>query len=801
MARTRGIFLLPWLLSGSFIISSVLKIPQFFRYVSIINGGEMTTPHVSSVTNTASQNNRAITNASVMKEIDGSVLVIDRLSNNSMVPLNVSEASVTAASGLAAPSNNNRFEPNATNHSTNDTDHKKHTRSATTRVVTTASHNKPSSYAVRPPLTSLIRDNKKQVIGDPQFLIDFAILGFPKTGSTSMATWIGQHPETLISNNEIFALSEGRPAGAAKAMYRLLVKSNTTVNSKFLGYKCPYDISNRGDSLRYIKTYWPKTKLIVGVRHPVKWFESFVNYRGGRFRVNVNKTIKQCVQLLCLKTANFHVFLAGLGKTNTTMDVNEMEDIYSSIPAAIPPPIPNKVFLYDMEQLADQNRTRSEQFGRDIREFIGLKEDMPPIVHENEGKSAHDSSRQEYFNICNTDYDGLRKELMTAARNASIWIRDYFLDGRDIYVSSRDYFEQVLQTWTRDPCEARFTAKQLVQNNHSPITSEISFVGPSGDIIKPGPGKRPPLSSLIADNEQGIIGDPQFLLDFAILGFPKTGSTSMAKWIGRHPETIMPEHEMFALSEGRPAYATNVLYRLFVRSKGNNMGYKAPYDVTNKGGALQSINRYWPKTRLIIGIRHPVRWLESFVNFRIQFHGFKFHHSLDGLRNDRGCIALLCTKTANFHVFLAGLGKTNATFLDQADMKAIYRTVPANVPPRMSNEIFLYDMEQLSDYNATRAAQFGRDVQNFLGLTGDMPPLVHENKGKGEMKDGNLTYYDICDAKYVDLRGDLMKAARGASLWIRRYFLGADGVHVSSRDHFEDIMQSWMHDPCDKQHQ
>ena len=31
-------------------------------------------------------------------------------------------------------------------------------------------------------------------------------------------------------------------------------------------------------AMNNIRTYWPDIDLIIGVRHPVKWFESYYNY-------------------------------------------------------------------------------------------------------------------------------------------------------------------------------------------------------------------------------------------------------------------------------------------------------------------------------------------------------------------------------------------------------------------------------------------------------------------------------------------------------------------------------------------
>lgn len=42
-----------------------------------------------------------------------------------------------------------------------------------------------------------------------------------------------------------------------------------------------------------------------------------------------------------------------------------------------------------------------------------------------------------------------------------------------------------------------------------------------------------------------------------------------------------------------------------------------------------------------------------------------------------------------------------------------------------------------------------------------------------------------------------MKQSVNASKWIRRYFVDAEDVVVSSKQHFSDVlMKSWESDPC-----
>ena len=316
----------------------------------------------------------------------------------------------------------------------------------------------------------------------------------------------------------------------------------------------------------------------------------------------------------------------------------------------------------------------------------------------------------------------------------------------------------------------------------------------------PTSNTHPPLSTLIEDarpelvgnRNQTIIGDPQFLLDFAIVGYPKCGTSSMASWIGRHPSAQIKRLEMQHLSYSKPANAIWYLYNRFPEGNHFKRGYKSPFDVTNKGGAMDSIRRYWPQTKLIVGIRHPIKWFESFYNFRLQ-RNVKMP-SPDALlrRNIHG----FGVKTANFHVYLARLGKTNMTAPEEVIMKENFPKELGNLPPPTPNKIFLYAMEQLADGNETRSAIFRQDVQRYLGLEQEMPPIVHTNEGKINPKPAQA-YIDICDEQYLNLRRELLRISKRASIWIRKYFLVSKDVHVSSREYVEEILETWMYDPCD----
>jgi hypothetical protein len=160
----------------------------------------------------------------------------------------------------------------------------------------------------------------------------------------------------------------------------------------------------------------------------------------------------------------------------------------------------------------------------------------------------------------------------------------------------------------------------------------------------------------------------------------------------------------------------------------------------------------------------------------------------------------LCTFRANFHIPLINLGKTNRT--EEELQYVAPQWLPRSIKPLPPNnrQILLYEVSQLSD--PKYETQFRMDLQNFLGLQREIPPMIWFKPGKKHtdaqvIEKTSLKKIDICDDEFRDLRAILMEQAVNASRWIREYFVNAPDVTVSSRDFFvNELMPSWECDPC-----
>jgi len=254
-------------------------------------------------------------------------------------------------------------------------------------------------------------------------------------------------------------------------------------------------------------------------------------------------------------------------------------------------------------------------------------------------------------------------------------------------------------------------------------------------------------------------------------------------WMADHEEIQMYHHEVHSLKNGLPGELVNLLYEL-PSGRQYKRGYKSPNDIMTIE-SMGAIRTYWPKTKLIIGVRHPVKWFESYYNFNTRQDKKNLMPAEDMINHN-------LPDKPRYHEHLAMLGKTKLVDKDEYELLGIDKIV---TPPVMQNEVFLYEVSQPFDQNQTRAELYAKDMTTFLGLKSPLEPIVPRTSISR-----NYHYaIDICDDKFIKLRSQLMDIGRNASEWIRRYFLDLPEVFVSSKDHFKDvILASWQNDPCEQ---
>jgi hypothetical protein len=305
----------------------------------------------------------------------------------------------------------------------------------------------------RPLLRELVKDGSKtEIVGDVQFLLDFAVVGYPKTATTTMLQWLSSQTEILMYDHEIYYLTEGEPADMVRALYAL-----PDGDQYKRGYKAPRDIYVPR-AIESFQKYFAKTKLIVGIRHPVLWFESFYNYR---MRSNYslpepNEMIGPCSKAMagvCTDDVRYMDHLSIFGKTKL-VDPEELKLLSHESTHRQVQKLENPIFLYEISQMEETNPTYSMQFQEDLKSYLGLRMPLVPLKSSRK-KRKNNPYKQLEINICDPQYKDVHNELMSIARNASIWIRDYFEPLPEVHVSCPEHFHELLLEWMIDPCIAR----------------------------------------------------------------------------------------------------------------------------------------------------------------------------------------------------------------------------------------------------------------------------------------------------------------------------------------------------------
>jgi hypothetical protein len=299
-----------------------------------------------------------------------------------------------------------------------------------------------------------------------KFLLDYVVAGFAKCGTTALGEWLGNQHDIKSFPGEKYYMGT-KTSRMIMELYDL--RKISKVQPVKIGFRCPHYIQS-GKGIQLLKEpFFSEAKIILSVRHPVEWFESYYNYRleqqqPGLLKGTPNELIgnlecKGCNAMWILSTAKgvFHHYIARLKKTplNTGREMGLLAPfggIENWGKGA-----PNKVFFLEIAQLGDTNETRQSFFRKDMQEFLGLKRELTPMVHVRPGEKNKKPSNANFtrLDICKDEYLPVRSELMRISRNASIWFREYFLKSEDVFVSSREYLVELLDDWMADPCSKR----------------------------------------------------------------------------------------------------------------------------------------------------------------------------------------------------------------------------------------------------------------------------------------------------------------------------------------------------------
>lgn len=285
-------------------------------------------------------------------------------------------------------------------------------------------------------------------------------------------------------------------------------------------------------------------------------------------------------------------------------------------------------------------------------------------------------------------------------------------------------------------------------------------------------------------------------LDFFVSGFPKCGTTTLLKTFEQHDETVVPHMEECSLDQ---VFQDDFAYTRLMdhlknatdvtdsSSDGNvKRGIKCPFGLTTKQG-IERLESWFPNTRLIFGLRHPVTFFQSYYNYRVlEVNIGKIEGPIPSPESLIGSNDWIRVSTdyARYEAVLEKLGKTEASN-----------------EPATPFKIFLYTLEQMEDDDDDRRAKLRETLGTFLQLDKPIEPLPHANTNPsngGDKKEGFKETINICDSEHDRLRGILVENGKKTQEWILQEFLASPDVIVANEGHFRDIVSQWGTDPCVK---
>ena len=324
-------------------------------------------------------------------------------------------------------------------------------------------------------------------------ILQFAVVGFAKCGTTFLLKNVfgASRYLNMGRNREIHDL-EHRTVKKFLRHYRGQVNATTEDGYPILnGYKSPSALESE-QSLWYLEQYFPATKFIVGVRHPISRFQSWYNFKLARMAENIpmppiEHTIGQCHELCdafpnktcvsknttyypirgCSEDANYQYFFSRLGWTPRTSErelslLNHHTLTIHNFSQA-------KLFVVEAEQIKETNPERANRVFGDLETYLELPALSLPRVdstkdksssarykaayHEREGMTK--AKQAQLLDICQPQHGKLRQYLLEIGTNAADWIEEFFLPSPHVVVSNHTEFVEAIRKWKIDPCASK----------------------------------------------------------------------------------------------------------------------------------------------------------------------------------------------------------------------------------------------------------------------------------------------------------------------------------------------------------
>jgi hypothetical protein len=293
--------------------------------------------------------------------------------------------------------------------------------------------------------------------------IDFIIAGYAKCGTTTLLSTLARMKEVDMAEHEYCNITQpNKPIEQVWSEFHTYLDENHAPPSpnKKRGLKCPTAVRHP-IAIDRLEELNPDIRVVVGLRHPVLFFQSYYNYRISH-RKRMGKNVPDPYDLIgghalsyqgvFTDLARFEDGLMLYGKSQ--LSTKQLKRLASE-KLEVSPASHAKIMLYEVGQLGDvEDPKRAQQFRDDLTGFLGLKERLQSYVKRNVNSAKQ--TYPETMNICKPKYDELRKVMLKNAQVTQQWIRDEFVKSPDVVIGgSMDHFLELISGWTKDPCKSQ----------------------------------------------------------------------------------------------------------------------------------------------------------------------------------------------------------------------------------------------------------------------------------------------------------------------------------------------------------
>ena len=129
---------------------------------------------------------------------------------------------------------------------------------------------------------------------------NFFIVGAPKSATTSLHYYLGQHPDIFMSTEkEISYFFFNESKRNVKGLKEYMKHFEDVKNEKVIGESTPAYLSSE-NAMKEIKEFSPKAKILISLRDPVEMLKSLHN----QYLYNGDEKIKDFEKAISLEDTN-----------------------------------------------------------------------------------------------------------------------------------------------------------------------------------------------------------------------------------------------------------------------------------------------------------------------------------------------------------------------------------------------------------------------------------------------------------------------------------------------------------------